>query len=220
MHITDFDNFKLKRTKMVQDQLVSNGIDQQDLINAFLTVPRHEFVPDEFKDKAYKNTPLPISHSQTISQPFVVAFMLQILNLMKGHRVLEIGTGSGYQTALLCEMGCDVYTVELNYELSKKAEKTLHLLGYKNIKFKIGDGHLGFEEGSPYDRVVVSAASEEIPDSLIDQLKDQGGRMVIPVGKNTQRLILIKRDGNEIDKKVLSSVKFVPLIKNGDNLTN
>ncbi|MGI9553466.1 MAG: protein-L-isoaspartate O-methyltransferase family protein, partial [Thermodesulfobacteriota bacterium] len=111
MNTQDFYNFNLKRSKMVEEQLASNGIVQKELLNAFLTVPRHEFVPDEFKDKSYNNSPLPIGYSQTISQPFVVAFMLQVLNLVRGQKVLEIGTGSGYQTALLCELGCEVFTV-------------------------------------------------------------------------------------------------------------
>ena len=129
-------------------------------------------MPDEYKHRAYQNTPLPIGYSQTISQPYVVAYMLQILNLESCQRVLEVGTGSGYQTAILCEMGCEVYTVELIDELSKSAENKLHILGYDNVKFKIGDGNYGFSEGSPYDRIVVSAASEQIPDSLIDQLNE------------------------------------------------
>lgn len=220
MNTQDFYNFNLKRSKMVEEQLASNGIVQKELLNAFLTVPRHEFVPDEFKDKSYNNSPLPIGYSQTISQPFVVAFMLQVLNLVRGQKVLEIGTGSGYQTALLCELGCEVFTVELVEELSEFAKKTLQVHGYKNVKFKIADGHYGFKEESPFDRIVVSAASGEIPDSLVEQLKEQGGRMVIPVGRKSQQLILITKSGSEVKKKILSSVKFVPLIKDQDELKN
>jgi len=213
MNIIKFDNFRLRRKEMVEQQLISNGIDQEEVINAFLTVPRHEFVPDEVKDKSYSDTPLPIGYSQTISQPFVIAYMIQVLELKSGHRVLEVGTGSGYQTALLCEMGCEVFTVELIDELSSRAEQTLKLLGYRNVRFKVGDGHYGFEEGSPYDRIIVSAASEDIPDSLVEQLEENGGKLIIPVGEKKQQLILVKKSGNEAEKKVLTSVKFVPLIK-------
>jgi len=206
------DNFKSEREKMVKEQLMAREIVQQSILSAFLTVPRHYFVPSRYKDKSYKDVPLPIGHSQTISQPFVIAYMLQKLNLNKGDRVLEIGTGSGYQTAILCEMGCDVYTVELIDELAQKARKTLSLIGYKDIKFKTGDGRCGFSEGAPYDAIVVSAASDDIPDALIDQLKSSGGSVIIPIGKQSQQLALVKKKGKDIEKEMLVLVQFVRLV--------
>jgi len=206
-------NFNLERAKMVQEQLIVNGIVQQDITDAFFSIPRHKFVPDEYKEQSYKDRPLPIGFSQTISQPFVVAYMLQLLNLNSSHKVLEIGTGSGYQTAILCWMGCLVFSVELIEELSKRAEDVINSLGFKNVTFVIGDGHYGYKEGSHYDRIVVSAASETVPDSLIEQLNDQGGKLVIPVGKEIQRINLITKTGKEVKKKILDAVKFVPLIK-------
>ena len=127
--------------------------------------------------------------------------------------MLEVGTGSGYQTAILCEMGCQVFTIELIEELSIKAKQAVNLMGYENVRFIVGDGHMGFEEESPYDRIIVSAASDEIPEKLIEQLNHHEGLMVIPVGKKTQKLVLVKKSGGETEKKILTSVKFVPLIK-------
>ena len=216
MNILEFNNFKLKRKEMVEKQLFYNGIDNKGVLKAFLKVPRHLFVPEEYRDKSYEDTPLPIGYSQTISQPYVVGYMLQELNLKKWHRVLEVGTGSGYQTAIICDIGCEVLTIELIEELSIKAKQTIHLLGYENVRFIVGDGHKGFEEASPYDRIIVSAATDEIPESLIDQLKDEEGLMIIPLGKKTQKLMLVKKYGGVAEKKILSSVKFVPLIKKED----
>ena len=206
-------NLNLERAKMVEDQLIANGIVHQDIIDAFLNIPRYKFVPEEYKEQSYNDRPLPIGFSQTISQPFVVAYMLQLLNLNSTHKVLEVGTGSGYQTALLCDMGCRVFSVELIEELSKRAEEVINSLGFKNVTFVIGDGHYGYKEGSHYDRIVVSAASETVPDSLIEQLNDQGGKLVLPVGNEIQRINLITKNGKEVKKKILDAVKFVPLIK-------
>lgn len=206
------DSFSAEREKMVNEQLVSRGIVQQELLSAFLAVPRHRFVPDRHKDKSYSDIPLPIGHSQTISQPFVVAYMLEKLNLKKGDKVLEVGTGSGYQTAVLSELGCDVYTVEVIEELAQGARRALCLTGYRDIKFKTGDGRCGFPEGAPYDAIVVSAASEDIPAVLTDQLKNSGGSMIIPVGKNLQRLQLITKSADNIEKTPLAPVQFVRLV--------
>lgn len=206
------DRFSSERKRMVNEQLVSRGIVQQELLSAFLAVPRHHFVPDQHKDKSYSDIPLPIGHLQTISQPFVVAYMLEKLNLKKGDRVLEVGTGSGYQTAVLSELGCDVYTVELVEELAQGARRALCLTGHKDIKFKKGDGRCGFPEGAPYDAIVVSAASEDIPAVLIDQLKSSGGSMIIPVGKSLQRLKLVTKNGKNVDETTLVPVQFVRLV--------
>lgn len=206
------DRFSSERKKMVNEQLVSRGIVQQELLSAFLAVPRHHFVPDQHKDKSYSDIPLPIGHLQTISQPFVVAYMLEKLNLKKGDKVLEVGTGSGYQTAVLSELGCDVYTVEFVEELAQGARRALCLTGHKDIKFKTGDGRCGFLEGAPYDAIVVSAASEDIPAVLIDQLKSSGGSMIIPVGKSLQRLKLVTKNGKNVDETTLVPVQFVRLV--------
>ena len=220
MNVQNSENYDYERAEMVENQLQANGITSKDIIEAFLKVPRHQFVPDDHKDKSYLDMPLPIGHAQTISQPFVVAFMLQRLELMKGHKVLEVGTGSGYQTALLSEMGCEVITVEFVEELSRRAELTLKNLEYKNVKFVVGDGRYGFEEGSPYDRIVVSAASGDIPENLIGQLNDSGGRMIIPVGRESQHLVMIVKKDNSVDKKRLGPVKFVPLVRSKDFLNS
>lgn len=209
LNTCDFDT---ERKRMVEDQLASNGIVQQEVLDAFLTVPRHLFVPNEYKNRSYESTPLPIGSSQTISQPFVIAYMIQALKLRRGDKVLEVGTGSGYQTAILCEIGCKVYTVELIEELAKRAERTFYLMRYSNIKFKIGNARNGFEEGAPYDGIVVSAASEDIPSKLVYQLKEQEGNMIIPVGKKSQQLVLITKSEKNIKEKILIPVKFVPLI--------
>ncbi len=206
------DSFRSEREKMVNEQLIAREIVQQSILSAFSAVPRHRFVPERYKDSAYKDVPLPIGHSQTISQPFVIAYMLQKLDLKKGDRVLEIGTGSGYQTAVLCEMGCDVYTVELIEELAQQARKTLSLAGYRDIEFKTGDGRCGFSEGAPYDAIVVSAASENIPDALTDQLKSSGSSLIIPVGKQSQQLALVKKKGKSTEKQMLILVQFVRLV--------
>ncbi len=206
------DSFRSEREKMVNEQLTSRGIAQQELLSAFLAVPRHHFVPGQHRDKSYSDIPLPIGHSQTISQPFVVAYMLEKLNLKNGDRVLEVGTGSGYQTAVLSELGCDVYTVELIEQLAQGARRALRLTGYRDIKFKTGDGRGGFPEGAPYDAIVVSAATEDVPAVLTDQLKSSGGSMIIPVGKNLQRLQLVTKNGKNIEKTTLVPVQFVRLV--------
>ncbi len=205
-------NYKKNRELMVNEQIIARGITDKNVINAMNKVPRHLFVPDNKKHLAYDDCPLPIGEGQTISQPFMVAIMTERLNLDDRSKVLEIGTGSGYQTAILAEIAKEVYTVERLESLSLKAQNILKLLGYQNIFFKIGDGTLGWEENSPYDGIIVTAAAPVVPESYKNQLKD-GGRLVIPVGdKYTQSLqVIIKKDGKFIEQQEFLCA-FVPLI--------
>ncbi len=189
-------------------------ITDPDVLAAIERVPRHRFVPDHLQDMAYEDRPLPIGQGQTISQPFVVALMTQALELTPESRVLEIGTGSGYQTAILAELAGEVYTVEVRPELQERAKRILTDLGYTNIHFRVGDGWLGWPEEAPFDAIIVTAAASEWPQALIKQLAEDG-RMVIPVGEQdwNQNLWLLTRiDGNLI-KESLGPVRFVPLIK-------
>lgn len=207
MKDSDFAN---KRRKMVEEQIVSRGIKQEDLINAMLEVPRHEFVPENWKDYSYSDGPLPIGEGQTISQPYIVAIMTELLNVKKGDKVLEIGTGSGYQAAVLSRMGCEVYTVEIVGKLTENAKKIIQELGYENIHFKVGDGYEGWKENSPYDAVIVTASPPKIPQPLLEQLK-VGGKMVMPVGYDHQELELITRTETGSDIKDIIPVAFVPM---------
>ena len=200
------------RKKMVEDMIISRGIKDKKVISAFLKIPREEFVPQELKEYAYIDSPLSIGEGQTISQPYIVALMTEELKLTGNEKVLEIGTGSGYQSAILAEIGCEVYSVERIESLAKKAESILKKLGY-NVKIKIGDGTLGWEEYSPYDRIIVTAAGPKIPETLLAQLSENEGRLVMPVGdKFIQDLILVIKRGKEIEKINLGGCQFVPLI--------
>lgn len=189
-------------------------IEDERVIEAIRSIPRELFVPDEFKDYAYVDSALPIGYGQTISQPSLVAYMTQLLELDKNKEVLEIGTGSGYQTALLAKLAKKVYTVEIIEKLQKRAKEILDNLGLDNIEYKIGNGYEGWEEYAPYDAIMVTAASPEIPEKLLEQLKDKG-RMVIPVGKpgHTQVLKLIIREGDKFIEEDLQYVRFVPMVK-------
>ncbi|QQY79947.1 protein-L-isoaspartate(D-aspartate) O-methyltransferase [Keratinibaculum paraultunense] len=189
-------------------------IEDERVIEAIRSIPRELFVPDEFKDYAYVDSALPIGYGQTISQPSLVAYMTQLLELDKNKEVLEIGTGSGYQTALLAKLAKKVYTVEIIEELQKRAKKILDKLGLDNIKYKIGNGYEGWEEYAPYDAIMVTAAPPEVPEKLLEQLKDSG-KMVIPVGKpgHTQVLKLIIREGDKFIEEDLQYVRFVPMVK-------
>jgi len=200
------------RKKMVEEQIIARGIKDKKVISAFLKVPREEFVPENLKEYAYQDSPLSIGEGQTISQPYIVALMTEALKLKGNEKVLEIGTGSGYQSAILAEIGCEVYSVERIEPLAKKAENVLKKLGY-NVKIKIGDGTLGWEEYSPYDRIIVTAAGYEIPNSLLYQLSENEGRLIMPVGdKFFQDLILVIKKGKDIKKVNLGGCQFVPLI--------
>lgn len=200
-----------ERIKMVKEQIERRGIKDEKVLKALEKVPRHLFVPEEYRSHAYEDYPLPIGEEQTISQPFIVAYMTELLELNKNCKVLEIGTGSGYQAAILAEIVKEVYTVELIESLSLRAQEVLASLGYKNIKFLIGDGTYGWKEFSPYDRIIVTAASPRVPPALIEQLSSNG-ILVIPVGTYSQEIVRIRKKGDKIDEEVLIPVRFVPLI--------
>ncbi|MCD6399169.1 protein-L-isoaspartate(D-aspartate) O-methyltransferase [candidate division WOR-3 bacterium] len=201
-----------EKIRMINKDLKGRGISNERLLQVFIKVPREEFVPEEFKYSAYADTALPIGNGQTISQPYIVARMLQMLDVEKENNVLEIGTGSGYQTALLAELALTVVTIERIRSLLSIAEDRLTKLGYHNIVFILGDGSIGYTKMAPYDRIIVSAASPDIPSSLFNQLKE-GGRMVIPIGGSfTQVLTLVeKRKGKQVISYGEGCV-FVPLI--------
>jgi len=191
----------------------ARGVKDPQVLDAMRHVPRHRFVPEAAQNRAYGDYPLAIGHGQTISQPYIVAMMTEALELDPGDKVLEVGTGSGYQTAILVEMGMDVYTVEVVAELQEEAKETLAALGYENVHYRTGDGWQGWAEHAPYDGIIVTAAPSKIPAPLIEQLAD-GGHMVIPVGPKGryQTLQKIIRDGEEIRKIDMGGVAFVPLV--------
>lgn len=205
--------FASMRKEMVSEQIVRRGVRNGDVVRAMMTVPRHRFVPKEWLSRAYDDTPLPIGHGQTISQPYIVAYMTQILNLNKESRVLEIGTGSGYQAAILSCIVKEAYTIEIIPKLAEPASLRLKKLGYQNIKVTCGDGYYGWPEHAPFDAIIVTAAAGHIPPPLLKQLKN-GGRMIIPVGGPfmIQNLILVEKDNaGKITTQNLMSVRFVPL---------
>ena len=199
--------------KMVDEQLVTRGIRSPSVLDAMRSVPRHLFVHEDLQDCAYADSPLPTSSGQTISQPYIVAYMTEQLELASGMKVLEIGTGSGYQSAILAHLGCAVYTVELLEELATKAKNTLATLGYDSVKVKLGNGFDGWPDEAPFDAVIVTAAPDRIPEHLIDQLKD-GGRMIVPIGQThaVQILKLITKKDKMIYTQDLLPVRFVPMI--------
>lgn len=200
-----------QRDNMVAAQIEARGIKDAKVLAAMRKVPRHLFVPDHLVSYAHNDEPLPIGEGQTISQPYIVAYMTEALNLKGGERVLEVGTGSGYQTAVLAEIAGEVFSVEIISALSEKAQRVLAGLGYANISFKVGDGSLGWEEHSPYDAIMVTAAPSSLPKRLQEQLK-VSGRMIIPVGAGFQELVLVTRQKRNFRKNKLLSVRFVPLI--------
>ena len=203
-------DFAKQRDRMVREQLESRDITDSKVLSAMRKVPRHEFVP-EFRESAYEDNALPLKLGQTISQPYIVAYMTQALELRGTERVLEIGTGSGYQAAILAEMVPEVYTIEIVPELQKQASAVLSRLGYRNIQFRVGDGYMGWPEHAPFDRIIVTAAPDEIPEPLIEQLKE-GGRMVIPVGGMlNQEIIIVEKGKTGITQKSTIPVRFVPM---------
>ncbi len=204
------DPYAQKRFEMVENQIISRGIQNGRVIQAMLKVPRHEFVSESHRESAYKDSPVPIDKGQTVSQPYIVALMTELLDPAPGKKILEVGTGSGYQSAVLAETGCDLYTVEIVELLAVKARSILERLGYSKIKFKIGDGYGGWQEHAPFDAIIVTAAPESIPKKLIEQLKT-GGRMVIPVGDVSQELKLVEKTDSGIDIKDVTSVRFVSM---------
>jgi protein-L-isoaspartate(D-aspartate) O-methyltransferase len=205
------NNFFEKRERMVDAQIEARGVKDEKVLAAMRKVPRHLFVPENMKLYAYQDEPLLIGEGQTISQPYIVAYMSEALQL-KGHeRILEVGTGSGYQAAILAEIVKEVFSVELLESLSLNAQEVLKKLSYKNIYFRVGDGTLGWKEHAPYDAIIVTAAPTKVPKALQDQLIS-GGRMVIPVGAAFQELVLVTKEKRKFKKKKLLPVRFVPLI--------
>ena len=209
---TSVDLFLAQRRDMVGSQLRARGIRDERVLAAMSHVPRHEFVPVEFRDQVYEDHPIPIGEGQTVSQPYIVAIMLQALALDPSDTVLEIGTGSGYQTALLAELTRQVYSVERHASLARTAEATLRRLGYSNVQVLLGDGTNGLPDHAPFDAIVVSAAAPQIPPPLFEQLCD-GGRMVIPVGPApAQELQLVRKKAGQPVISSLEGCRFVPLI--------
>ncbi len=198
------------REVMVRDQLKARGISDEHVLAAMRKVPRHLFVPASYLNSAYDDTALPLALGQTVSQPYIVAFMTQVLGLKGTERVLEIGTGSGYQAAVLAEIVRSVYTIEILGQLSENAQRTLHSLGYGNIHFRVGDGYQGWPESAPFDAILVTAAPDHVPEPLVSQLAP-GGRMIIPIGKFEQELILIERNEKGITRHSTIPVRFVPM---------
>lgn len=205
-------NFDKQRDRMVNEQLAGRGIDNVKVLEAFRSVPRHKFVPDGCVQESYEDHPLPIGEGQTISQPYIVALMTQALELKGDEKVLEVGTGSGYQAAILADLVKEVYTIEKEESLLRKAETVLRKEGCNNISFKCGDGTLGWKEKSPFEAIIVTAAAPHVPESLKEQLAD-GGRLVIPVGDLfSQMLTVIEKRGNDYLTNNLCGCMFVPLI--------
>ena len=208
---TSVADFVAQRQHMVKEQVVMRGVMTDRILAALGKVPREEFVPAEYRAASYSDQPLPIGYDQTISQPFIVALMTEELRPQPTDRVLEIGTGSGYQAAILAELVAEVYSIEIVEPLAKKAEATLQRLGYKNVHVKTGDGYKGWPEHSPFDSVIVTCAPEHVPEPLVDQLKE-GGRMIIPVGaKFAQALYLLEKKNGRLEQSAILPVKFVPM---------
>jgi len=206
------DDWLEERMKMVDTQIRRRGVTDQEVLAAMELVPRHEFVPDHLKGQAYADHPLPIGYGQTISQPYIVALMTELLQLKHSDRVLEIGTGSGYQAAILGQIVAEVYTVEIVEPLAIEARERLKRLGYTNVHTLHADGYYGWQEHAPYDAIIVTAAPDHIPQPLVQQLKD-GGQLVIPVGPpgGYQTLWQITKEGDQIKKRNVTGVLFVPL---------
>ncbi|MGH9146203.1 MAG: protein-L-isoaspartate(D-aspartate) O-methyltransferase [Vicinamibacterales bacterium] len=206
------DSRRLERQTMVDDQIRGRGITDQRVLAAMRSVPREHFVPETVTTQAYADHPLPIGYGQTISQPYIVAYMSEALQVTRSSKVLEIGTGSGYQAAVLGELAGDVYSIEIVPELADRARQTLDVLGYKNIHVRTGDGYRGWPEQAPFDRIMVTAAPDHVPQPLVDQLAT-GGRLVIPVGRAEQDLLLITRAPAGVVQQRTIPVRFVPLVR-------
>jgi protein-L-isoaspartate(D-aspartate) O-methyltransferase len=208
-------DFSAQRQQMVQRQLVPRGINDARILAAMMKVPREEFVPAESRAASYEDGPLPIGYGQTISQPYIVAFMTEQLRPKPTDRVLEVGTGSGYQAAILADLVSEVYSIEIVEPLAKNAEATLQRLGYKNVHLKTGDGYKGWPEAAPFDAIIVTCAPDKVPQPLVDQLKDEG-RMVIPVGdKFAQQLYLLEKKNGQLKQSATLPVRFVPMTSEG-----
>ena len=202
------------REKMVETQIKARGVKDPRVLSALLKVERHRFVPEEYLNSAYSDQPLPIDEGQTISQPYIVALMTELLELRGNEKVLEIGTGSGYQAAVLAELAKEVYTIEIIVPLASTARNRLLELGYQNIKVKAGDGYLGWPEAAPFDAIIITCAPDHIPEPLVEQLKE-GGRMVLPVGAYAQELKKIVKRFGKIETADIIPVLFVPMTGDG-----
>jgi protein-L-isoaspartate(D-aspartate) O-methyltransferase len=201
-----------KHDDMVEYQIARRGIGDARVLAALRDVPRDRFVPEDERSLAYEDYPLAIGYGQTISQPYIVALMTEVIEPRPTDRVLEIGTGSGYQAAILSRVVGEVYSIETVEPLGRAAMARLAELGYDNVHVRIGDGYRGWPEQAPFDAIVVTAAPDKIPPALVDQLAD-GGRMVVPVGTNYQELILVQKQDGRVTKRVLTTVRFVPMVK-------
>ncbi|OGW78681.1 MAG: protein-L-isoaspartate O-methyltransferase, partial [Omnitrophica bacterium GWA2_52_8] len=202
-HAPQETDFAMMRERMIEEQLRKRGISDPRVLEAIDSVLRHEFVPPHLQHRAYDDNPLPIDKGQTISQPYIVAYMTEALQLKPGDKVLEVGTGSGYQAAVLSRLAGEVYSVEIIPELAQQAAEKLETLGFTNITVKEGNGYEGWLEHAPFDAVIVTAAPNHIPEKLIEQLRDPGGRMIVPVGSHYQELVLLEKTPSGIRKKTL-----------------
>lgn len=205
-----WDEYKFERRRMVDEQIRARGITGSSVLRAMERVPRHKFVPEPMVKSAYADSPLPIGLDQTISQPFIVAYMTEAADINKNKKVLEIGTGSGYQAAILGEIAKEVHTIEIIPELAEQAKRVLDELGYKNIFVKTGNGYLGIPEQAPFDAIIVTAAPPEIPQALVDQLA-VGGKMIIPVGDKNQEMVVIRKTKKGVTERRTMQVRFVPM---------
>ncbi len=211
------NNYEPERREMVRTQIAARGISDSTILEALRRVPRHLFVPPRYRAFSYIDSPLPIGNNQTISQPYIVALMTELLQLKATDKVLEIGTGSGYQAAVLAELASEVYTIEIIELLAHSADSLLISLGYNNIFVRAGDGYKGWPEVAPFDAIIVTCAPSDIPEPLIEQLKE-GGRMVIPVGENSQELVLLKKEDGKIIQQDIIPVRFVPMTGEAEKL--
>jgi protein-L-isoaspartate(D-aspartate) O-methyltransferase len=205
------DPWQPARRRMIDDQIRARGVTNQAVLDAMRKVPRHLFVPPNLRDAAYDDGPLPIGQGQTISQPYIVAYMTEALGIRPGEHVLEIGTGSGYQAAVLAEIAREVYTIEIVPELADRARETLAGLGYKNVYVRTGNGYAGWPEKAPFPRIMVTAAPDEVPPALVEQLAP-GGAMVLPVGTSFQEMTIVTKTAQGIARKTTIPVRFVPMV--------
>lgn len=210
------DKFESARLDMVRNQIAARGISDSTVLKALIKVPRHRFVPDEYLHLAYIDSPLPIGNEQTISQPYIVALMTELIELKASDKVLEIGTGSGYQAAILGELASEVYTIEIIEPLADLAGALLDTLGYNNIFVRAGDGYKGWPDKAPFNAIIVTCAPSDIPKPLVEQLIE-GGRMVIPIGENRQELVLLKKEKGKIIQQDIIPVRFVPMTGEAEN---